>query len=891
MPALAPGSRLGPYEIVAPLGAGGMGEVYRAKDTRLGRDVAVKALPEGFALDPERLARFEREAKLLASLSHANIAGIHGLEEVAGLRYLILEFVDGETLADRLGRGPLPLDEALEVGRHIAMALEAAHEAGIVHRDLKPGNIMINVAGDVKVLDFGLAKGGASAGSGSNLNLSASPTMTYAATAAGVILGTAAYMSPEQARGRGVDRRTDIWSFGCVLYECLTARAAFAGETVSDLVAQILQTEPQWNALPAGTPASLRRLLERCLRKDARERLRDIGDARLELSEIRGSVPDDAPSTSRRAPIGWITGLALVSLVAVAAVFWPRGTQSSAPIHASLLAPPGAMFSGGMATPMPIALSPDGATIAFCAREGEGPEMLWVRVISTGESRALAGTEGAWSPFFSPDGRSVGFMSGNGLKRVDVAGGPVSTVLRADDLRGATWGRDGTILFSPDSEGPLWKVSAEGGVATQVTTLDSSAGEATHRYPIFLPDGRHYLYLARRSTTGRGAEPVIYAGVLGSSERKKVLSASSNLAYASGHLLYVKDGALMAQPFDVARLVVTGTPVAIAQGVRWEKRFSRGVFAVSQQGLLAYLEGDLATGSQLEWLDRTGKSLGKVGEPADYTYGGIPYIAPDGRSAVLNILSPSRSTSEVHTIDLATGRRTRVTVDDGDHPAAIWSHDGASIVVVDAPDPLGHLTFRTLGGTLAEPFLAHPGNLWPRSASPDGRYVLFDVHRVGIAGASEILAAPTNGRGAPIKVASGGGRLGMGQFSPDGRYVAYESDESGRSEIYVVTFPEPGGKWQVSQAGGLEPRWNRNGRELFYFDLSNRLQSVAVSSAAAGLEVGEPQPLFQFHGAGSGLRYDISPDGNRFLVTAPPGERAAPAITLVSNWAARFGKR
>lgn len=519
--------------------------------------------------------------------------------------------------------------------------------------------------------------------------------------------------------------------------------------------------------------------------------------------------------------------------------------------------------------------------------------MLWVRVQATGEARELAGTEGAWGPFFSPDGRQIGFISGIWLKRVDVSGGPVANVVRVNDPRGAAWGADNTILFSPGSAGSLWRVSAEGGQATRLTTLDGTAGESTHRYPTFLPDGRHYLYLARPATGNTSVEPVIYAGVIGSTKRTKVLTASSNMAYSSGYLLYVQAGSLMAQPFDTHRLAVSGAPVVIAEGIRWEKRFSRAVFTTSQQGVLAYLEGDLATGSQLEWVDRSGKSLGRVGEPADYTYGGVPDVAPDGRSVLMSILSANGSVSEVCAIDVATGRRTRVTVDDIDHPAAIWSHDGSRIVAADAPDSLARLTFRTIGGTRSESFITHPGFLWPRSVSPDGRYVLLDTdgNRNELAGSTKILAAPTAGGGAPLELASGVGVIGMGQFSPDGKYVAYQSEESGRNEVYVVTFPEPSGKWQVSQAGGCEPRWNTNGRELLYFDLANRLQSVPVSSAGDGFHMGEPVGLFQFHGVGSPLRYDIAPDGNRFLVTAPPGDLSASTITLLSNWTARFAKR
>ena len=502
---LAPGTRLGPYEVVSPLGVGGMGEVYRARDPRLGRDVAIKALPADVSHDAERLARFEREARLLASLSHPNIAGIHGLEDVEGQRYLVLEYVDGETLARSLGRGPLPLDEALGVCREIAAGVEAAHEGGIVHRDLKPGNVMLTPAGGVKVLDFGLAKGGAAAKEGSDPALSTSPTMTHAATQAGVVLGTAAYMSPEQARGRAVDRRTDIWSFGCVLYECLAGRPVFEGETVSDLVARILEREPDWAVLPVGVPARVRELLRRCLVKDPKQRLRDIGDARIELEQVMarsssGAIAVQAEDiaggpAARRIP-WWAAAIGVITLTVLAVLLVGRVTERAGPRIArrfEVSPPPGMNL---VTDPVECAISPDGRLLAFAPADSSGMPRLWVRPIDSFAPRELPGTAGATQPFWSPDGRFIGFFAEGKLKKVPAAGGDVEILCDVRASRGGTWNRDGVILFAPTSNGPIFRVSANGGDPTPVTQLDSALKETAHRFPRFLPDGRHFTFSA-----------------------------------------------------------------------------------------------------------------------------------------------------------------------------------------------------------------------------------------------------------------------------------------------------------------------------------------------------------------------------------------------------------
>ena len=611
---LAPGARLGPYEIVAPLGSGGMGEVYRARDPRLGRDVAIKALPAAFAADPERLARFEREAKLLAALSHPNVGAIYGLEEVAGQRYLVLEFVEGVTLATRLARGALPLEEALEVCRQIAAALEAAHERDIVHRDLKPGNVMLTPAGGVKVLDFGLAKGGAGAAPSSEPNLSATPPMTYSATGAGVILGTAAYMSPEQARGRAVDKRTDIWAFGCVLYECLAGRQAFVGETVSDLIARILEREPDLGALPGTTPQRLRELLRRCLEKDARRRLRDIGDARIEIEDVlavRSSGTARAAAAARsRSSLGLaLFGVGIAVVTAAITLLVPRlfgQRPAPRPTRFAVLAPPGVTLANDGAE---CAISPDGRSLACTVVDSAGTSLIYVRPLESLTARALPGTENGDQPFWSPDSRSIGFFADGKLKKVPVDGGGPEVLCAANNGRGGTWSPRGVIVFCPAGEGPLYRVSANGGDPQPVTTLDSTRHETAHRFPWFLPDGRHFVFSA---LPGRQGKNDLDVAVLDSPRRVHLLSTTGSAVYAPpGYLVYWRNASLAAQRFDPAGLRVSGEPVTLGDVPAASNYTGARVVTASKTGALAYVSGRFAN-TQMVWFDRAGRRLGSV---------------------------------------------------------------------------------------------------------------------------------------------------------------------------------------------------------------------------------------------------------------------------------------
>ncbi|MEJ2207240.1 MAG: protein kinase, partial [Gemmatimonadota bacterium] len=660
--------RIGSYPIEREIGRGGMGVVYLGRDTRLDRPVAIKVLPEAFASDPERLARFEREARLVASLNHPNIAGIYGLEEDGGHRFLALEYVEGETVAERITRGPLPLDETLDLCRQVAAALEAAHEGGVVHRDLKPANIKITPAGDVKVLDFGLAKSGSGAASNSSIDISHSPTMSLAVTGAGVILGTAAYMSPEQARGKAVDKRADIWSFGCLLYECLTGRQAFAGETVSDMIARILQGEPEWNALPAQTPERIRGMLRRCLEKDSRRRRRDIGDARMEIEDVQAVrvssssvAASGAAKTGSRRMFEWVR-LAVVALLAAALTwFVPRALRESVklePTRFEIPQPDGFHLNtdGGS-----VKLSPDGRSLAFVARDSTGSRQIWLRPLESTLARPLPGTDGVWFAFFwSPDSRHLAFVGNDKkLKKIAVGGGDAEVVCAVKAWRGGTWSRDGVMLIAPTSNGPIYRVPATGGEPQPVTTLDSTRAETAHRFPQFLPDGRHFLFSALPARDGKFD---IYVGSLDSPERKLLLSAGTGVTWAPpGHLLYARDGKLIAQGFDAKALELRGDPVSLGDAVTGTNGTGGPIASASRSGAVAHAT-DQPTNQRLAWVDLSGREISSIPvEPGPYSLGSL---SPDDRRVAL-VRTESAGASGLWIADLERGVVTRFTDEPG----------------------------------------------------------------------------------------------------------------------------------------------------------------------------------------------------------------------------------
>ncbi len=889
------GTKLGPYEILSPLGAGGMGEVYRARDTRLGREVAIKVLPQHLSAHPEVRARFEREAKTVSSLNHPHICTLFDVGRQGDVDYLVMELVEGETLASRLLKGALPTADLLRIGSEIADALDRAHRAGVVHRDLKPGNIMLTKSG-AKLMDFGLARATGMVNPSSSIGgLTQSPTVAHPLTAEGTLVGTFQYMSPEQLEGKDADARSDLWAMGCVLYEMATGRRAFEGKSQASLITSIMGSQPApISQVAPMTPPALDRVVGACLAKDPADRIQSAHDVKLQLSWVaeggsQAGVPKPVGARRRsRERMSWMIAGVAVAIAVVVAVLAMRPGPVMPPVHAYLQPPKGVLFSSSTDRPLPLAISRDGSMVAFCARDGEGPDLLWVRSLGSEDARPIAGTEGAEGPFFSHDGKSLGFFAYAALKRVDVAGGPVITLVEGIDPRGGTWNADDVILFTPDSYGPISRISASGGPVTIETVMDSTLSEDTHRYPHFLPDGRHFLYLARRSGAGAGENPTIWAGELGSADRKAVLEVASNVMYASGYLVYVRGGVLVAQKFDTGSLTVDGNVIPLVDNVRLDTRFSRSVFALSQTGVLVCMTGREQNQTQLRWLDRDGKPLANIGEPAGYTYGGTPCISPDGRSAAMPVSRAERGTSDVWIVDLETGRRHKITVDGEDHPAAAWRSDGRALIAATTGERSGG-SLEEIRFDGAKRVITQGGAdfLWPETSHGDDVLLSHGT----TSRSNDIYVVSMSGTGERRTFVNTPADEFCAQFSPDGRFVAYQSNETGRYEIFVAAFPQPGGKWQASQAGGAEPRWNPNGRELFFVDNQNYIVSLEVEPTVDGFRSGAQRQLFQWHAGSTQWRYDVSPDGQRFLVTAPLQENLTAPVTLITNWTRKIAGR
>ncbi len=874
------GTRLGPYEITAAIGAGGMGEVFRARDTKLNREVAIKVLPAEFAHDRERLARFRREAQVLASLNHPNIAAIYGLEESGVVVALALELVEGEDLAERLKRGAIPVDEALAIAKQIAEGLEAAHEKGIVHRDLKPANVKVTKDGVVKVLDFGLAKAYESeAAEGA---VSQSPTMSRHMTKAGIILGTAAYMSPEQARGKPVDKRSDIWAFGVVLYEMLSGKRLFDGETVSDVLAAVLTREPSWAALPATTPASARRLLRQCLERNPKNRLHAIADARLALEDTLAGRADDASasgataatqkSQQRAAWWQWMIGIALgAGALAILdrTLLAPPLSAPAETVRLKVLPPEGTFSSG------PFDLAPDGRGLAFVATDSDGASALYVRALDTLEARKLPGTEGATLPFFSPDGRSVGFFAGMKLQRIDLAGGPPRALAPVSDPRGATWGSAGFIVFAPDGGGPLFRIPESGGQPVAVTRLDLAQQETSHRWPQFLPDGSRFVFLSRKPSEPRLALEV---GSVDGKERLRLVEADSGARYAEGRLFFQRQTTLFTQRFDAARGALLDEPRPVAEDA-WLDPDTDGLaaFAVAGGDRLAYRRGGVDTG-RLTWLGRDGKTLRTVGEPGVIS---DPILSPDEGHI---LVSSGQGNSTLLLVDDTSSIGTSLTPRGRGASIAIFSPDGSRVLFAEdrnGPFDLYELKVSEPGRDVL--VLATPLWKYPESWSPDGRFVLYT--EVDPASRANLWVLPRTGDAKPFPFLATSAAESGARFSPDGRFLAYASDESGREEIFVQPFPATGAKWQVSAAGGFEAAWRGDGREVFYVASDARLMAVAVAPSSSGLAFGVPRALFRIsskHDIGtSGHSYAVSRDGQRFLVLERPGKAIASSIVVV----------
>ncbi len=873
---LSPGDRLGPYEIIGPLGAGGMGEVWRARDTRLGREVALKVLVGGHAENPAMRERFEREARAISALAHPSICTLYDIGEHEGSHFLVMEYLEGETLAARLARGPLPLDSALKLGGEIAAALAAAHARGIVHRDLKPGNVMLTRSG-AKLLDFGLAR--LHAASHGETELGFRETVAEPLTGEGTILGTLQYMAPEQLEGREADARSDIFAFGCVLYEMATGRKAFTGTSRASLASAILSSEPApLSTVRPASPPGLDRLVAACLAKDPATRWHSAADLARELSWIAGGSKDGATaggSTRNRVPLAPLLGAVAIGAAVTAIVGLALRPQArSAPDAArfSILPPAGYRFGPA------VAFSPDGRGLLFEAIDAGGKSSAWVRPLDALAATRVPGSDAARLPFWSPDGRWVAFFGDQHVRRVELASGALQTISGAGLGMGGSWNRAGTILYAPAFGQPLVGVPASGGTPAAATALDASRGDAAHLFPAFLPDGRHFVFVARNLDPEK---TTICLGELGTTAVEPLFRADSAASYADpGYLLFAREGALLAQRLDPHRLVPVGEPSVVAENVLFYPAMNGLPASASPGGALVY--SIWSHERRLVWVDRRGREIGSLGPVAHYEE---VAISPDGGRVAVSERDPGRGQNlDVWVLDAKTGIASRVTAERTDEFRPVWTPDGGRLVYASDHAGFYDLYSRPAAGGPEEVVRRSAADKFPEQVSPDGRSITFSVQ--GGARAGVWIAPISGGTPQPVDPEPEFDQFAA-KLSPDGRWVAFDSTESGRSEIYVKPF-RAGPKRQVSTGGGAVPVWRRDGRELFYVSADGMLTAVALRAGASGIEVDAPVPLFELHSAPTQYLashvYDAAADGSRFLVVRR-AERAEPDRLVVDlDW-------
>jgi len=890
--ALTSGTKLGPYEIQSPLGAGGMGEVYRARDTRLDRTVAVKVLASHLSSSPELKQRLEREGRAISSLNHPNICQLFDIGSQNGTDYLVMEFLEGETLAERLRKGAMPLAEVIKIGIAVAEALAVAHRSGIVHRDLKPGNIMLT-AGGAKLMDFGLAKPlgvQASSGSGSAPSFTAAATMSGPSpltplTTAGSVIGTIQYMSPEQIEGKEADARSDIFAFGAVLYEMVAGKRPFAGKSQISLASSILESDPEpVGKLKPTTPPAFEHVVTTCLQKNPDERYLAAHDIKLELQWIAADKSSTAAPASTPAPsstrerLGWVAAVvAAIVLTAATAIFFYHPAQSGHSIRTVINPPEKATFDLTGDSAGPPVTSPDGASLAFAATGADGRTALWVRPMNTVEARALPGTEGATFPFWSPDSRSLGFFADGKLKAVDLEGGSTQMVCDAPLGRGGAWGADGVILFSPAPTAPILRVSASGGTPIPITKLDEAL-HTSHRWPFFLPDGKHFLYVALHHDASKAGNNSVYYASLDDRENRSLFRSQTNAVYAGGFLLFGRGDQLMAQPFNPSSGMLSGEPQNVAKGVMNDGSTWHMDASASNDGLLVFGSG--ASGDlELIWMDRSGK-ISTIADKLPDLQAAV--LSPEGDRVALQM---NAGQTDIWVLDLTRGVRTRVTFGPVGNVSPLWSPDGKWIAYSSAQN--GHFAIcrKPSDGSGAEECLLNveqqPGlHDWSR----DNKYLLYSLPVPG-GPSRQIFALPLEGERKPSLLVERGA---FGKLSPDGRWLAYNSAESGRLEVYVMPFGGGQGKWQVSANGGQLPRWSTDGKELYYMDLTYSLFSVPVKNTGSSLQFGVAEKLISNWSAPQ-VFYDVSPDGKKFLLDRV-AQQVSQSVTVITDFTAGLKK-
>ena len=904
MSLLKSGTKLGPYEIAGPLGAGGMGEVYRARDIRLGRDVAIKVLPAHLSASPDLRQRLEREAKAISSLNHPHICTLHDVGSQDGVDFLVMEYVEGETLSDRLHRGRLELDEALQLAIQIADALDKAHAHGIVHRDLKPGNIMIAKHG-IKLMDFGLAKPtpGLSAAPAVPLTPT-TPTISVAAlsgpssplTQKGTVVGTFQYMAPEVLQGVEADARSDIFSFGCVLYEMITGRRAFEGKSQFSVLGAILDHEPERvSAFRPTSPPRLDETVQRCLAKNTDQRYGCMHDVRIQLEALAESAPQAGtvqPETAKAAAAGsrfpWlVAAVAVLIALSVAAAYFLRTPSSVSVVQSSILPPQGTAFITMLPSSGPPVFSPDGARLAFTARDDKGKVLLYVRPLTSLMSKALTGTDDAMYPFWSADSREIGFFADGKLKKISADGGPPQTLCDAPSGRGGTWNKDGMIVFAAATTQPLSFISAAGGTPAPASKFNPSQEENSHRWPSFLPDGKHFLFWAR---SARGAtESVVYFGELGSLQAQVVMKNDSTAVYASDHLLFLRDQTLVAQPFNPSRMELTGDAVPIAEHVGMNGATARPLFSASQSGALVYQAGLAEGGWNLLWRSRDGKQLGPAAKPDRYV---SARLSPDGSHLAVAIFNGTQGVGDIWVFDLARGASTRLTFGPGYKSSPAWTPDGKMVVYSSTVKGPPHIYGRAAdGGGAEKTFIETPDVIeLPDSFSPDGRYLAYSRHVAKTEPTGHLWVLPLFGEGKPFPIVQTTFDERSAVVSSDGKWMAYQNNEAGRYEVYITAFPGGGPKWQVSTNGGNSPKWRKDGKELYFLDGLDNIVAVDVNASANAVHLGVPHPLFQAVGIQREYGpYDVTADGKKFLINSGNVNVSEP-LTLVLNWPSQLKK-